>query len=175
MAASHKKVYSKFKEDEQGFYNSRLENEATKRNKYVESRKNNMEGNNQYTKKRSYDQIMTSHMENEDEDVNNIEIGGYRGKEKFKKPTMQELTDFIKEKGYVVNTNTFFNHYESNGWMVGKNKMKSWQAAVANWNSRDKAEKQTKAAPVHKNPDYINEMTKEYKERMKHGLPARST
>ena len=29
----------------------------------------------------------------------------------------------------------FVNFYESKGWKVGKNPMKSWQAAVRNWNS----------------------------------------
>lgn len=33
----------------------------------------------------------------------------------------------------------FFNHFESNGWMVGgKSKMRNWQAAANNWMSRDK-------------------------------------
>lgn len=27
----------------------------------------------------------------------------------------------------------FFNHYTSNGWMVGKNRMKNWHAAANNW------------------------------------------
>lgn len=30
----------------------------------------------------------------------------------------------------------FINHYESNGWLVGKNKMKDWKAAVRNWITR---------------------------------------
>ena len=33
--------------------------------------------------------------------------------------------------------NRFINHYESNGWMVGKNRMKNWQATVRNWAARD--------------------------------------
>lgn len=29
----------------------------------------------------------------------------------------------------------FYNHYESNGWKVGQNSMKSWTAAMVNWRS----------------------------------------
>jgi hypothetical protein len=32
--------------------------------------------------------------------------------------------------------NKFFNTYSSKGWMVGKNKMKSWPHAVAGWITR---------------------------------------
>ena len=39
----------------------------------------------------------------------------------------RQITSFTAEK--------FFYHYESNGWMVGKNKMKNWDATLTTWNS----------------------------------------
>jgi hypothetical protein len=33
----------------------------------------------------------------------------------------------------ITESKAFFNHYESNGWMVGKTKMKKWQASVSKW------------------------------------------
>ena len=57
----------------------------------------------------------------------------------FVKPTVEEIAAFCKEKNYGVNAQTFFNYYEANGWKVGRNAMKSWQAAVQNWNTREKA------------------------------------
>lgn len=36
-----------------------------------------------------------------------------------------------------MSAEAFFNHYEANGWMVGRNKMKNWKAAVAQWNARE--------------------------------------
>ena len=57
----------------------------------------------------------------------------------FVKPTVEEIEAFCKEKKYTVNAQQFFNYYESNGWKIGRNAMKSWQAAVQNWNTRDKA------------------------------------
>ena len=59
----------------------------------------------------------------------------------FVKPTVEEIAALCKEKKYTVNAQQFFNYYESNGWKIGRNAMKSWQAAVQNWNTRDKANK----------------------------------
>ena len=58
---------------------------------------------------------------------------------RFVKPTVDEIAAYCKEKGYTINPQHFFNYYESNGWRVGKNPMKSWQAAVTSWNARDKS------------------------------------
>ena len=57
----------------------------------------------------------------------------------FVKPTVEEITAYCKEKNYNVNAQQFFSYYESNGWKIGRNPMKSWQAAVQNWNTREKA------------------------------------
>lgn len=57
----------------------------------------------------------------------------------FVKPTVEEIAAYCKEKNYNVNAQQFFNYYESNGWKIGRNAMKSWQAAVQNWNAREKA------------------------------------
>ena len=51
----------------------------------------------------------------------------------FVKPTVEEITDFCKEKKININVKKFFLHYESNGWHVGKSPMKSWKAAVQKW------------------------------------------
>lgn len=52
-------------------------------------------------------------------------------------PTLSEVSEVFASKVELAVAETeaprFFNHYESNGWMVGKNKMKSWQSAVNNW------------------------------------------
>jgi|TARA_R100000152_G_C6743073_1_gene166805 hypothetical protein len=63
-------------------------------------------------------------------------------KKRFKKPTLEEVNLYCKERNNNVSAETFINFYESKDWYVGKNKMKSWKAAVRNWESRDKS-KQT--------------------------------
>jgi tRNA splicing endonuclease len=55
----------------------------------------------------------------------------------FQKPTIEELKNYIAEKKYSVNAQKFYHHYESNGWMVGKNKMKKWKSAVVKWENSD--------------------------------------
>jgi len=56
----------------------------------------------------------------------------------FLKPTIEEIQNYIHEKSYSVDANRFIDFYESKGWMVGKNKMADWKAAVRNWQQRDK-------------------------------------
>ena len=55
----------------------------------------------------------------------------------FTPPTLEEVKDYVSEKGYTIDPVKFWNFYESKGWMVGKNKMKKWKAAVANWASTE--------------------------------------
>ena len=51
----------------------------------------------------------------------------------FKKPTIEEVTEYCNERNKGVNPNKWYYFYESKGWMVGKNKMKDWKAAVITW------------------------------------------
>ena len=51
----------------------------------------------------------------------------------FIKPTLKELTEYIETENAGINAAQFINHYESNGWKVGRNKMKDWKAAVGTW------------------------------------------
>lgn len=56
---------------------------------------------------------------------------------RFQKPTLEQLN--IKADLIGLSTtevDKFWNYYESNGWKVGKNPMKSWPAALQNWLSR---------------------------------------
>jgi hypothetical protein len=57
----------------------------------------------------------------------------------FVKPTIQEVDDYIRSQGYSGFTGQqFIDHYTANGWKVGRNPMKDWQAATRNWNSRSR-------------------------------------
>lgn len=53
--------------------------------------------------------------------------------EPFKKPTLEEVRSYIRENGYSVNPDLFFNNYEAVGWKVGEADMKDWRAAVRKW------------------------------------------
>ena len=53
---------------------------------------------------------------------------------RFKPPCLADVSEYVKEKGYTgFDCERFIDFYESKGWMVGKNKMKDWKAAVRNW------------------------------------------
>lgn len=54
-------------------------------------------------------------------------------KPRFKPPSLEELQAFLREKNSPVDAKAFHAFYESNGWMVGRNRMKSWKAAVVTW------------------------------------------
>ena len=51
----------------------------------------------------------------------------------FKKPTLEEVKEYCKERNNNVDAELFINYYESNGWKVGKNSMKDWKACVRTW------------------------------------------
>lgn len=61
---------------------------------------------------------------------------------RFCPPTREEVLIYCKEKGYEVDVERFVDYYTSNGWMVGKNKMKDWRACVRNWNRTDSGKRQ---------------------------------
>ena len=52
---------------------------------------------------------------------------------KFTPPTIDEVKAHCSDKGIDLDAESFCAHYESNGWLVGKNKMKSWTAAITTW------------------------------------------
>ena len=52
---------------------------------------------------------------------------------RFTPPTLEEVEDYINEKGYNIKASKFIDYYTSNGWKVGKNPMKDWKAAVRSW------------------------------------------
>jgi len=52
---------------------------------------------------------------------------------RFVPPTLDQVIYYCNERLNNVDSNKFIDHYTSNGWMVGKNKMKDWKAAVRTW------------------------------------------
>jgi hypothetical protein len=66
----------------------------------------------------------------------------YSNKGSFKKPTIDEIILYCGKRDNNIRGAEFYDFYESKGWMVGKNKMKDWKAAVRTWEQR-KYKKQT--------------------------------
>ncbi|MGA2407739.1 MAG: Lin1244/Lin1753 domain-containing protein [Bacteroidales bacterium] len=72
---------------------------------------------------------------------NNIKQNSIKENKTIKKfknipPSLDEIKLRIEERKIESFTaESFYAHYESNGWMVGKSKMKNWDAALSTWNN----------------------------------------
>lgn len=75
---------------------------------------------------------------------------------RFIQPSVDEVRDYIAEKGYSFSPEAFVAFYDSNGWMVGKNKMKSWKSACVTWAERDRGQtnENGKSAYQQRNEDF---------------------
>lgn len=59
-------------------------------------------------------------------------------KVRFSPPSVEAVETYCKNSGYDVDAKSFIDFYQSKGWMVGKNPMKDWGAAVRGWASRNR-------------------------------------
>lgn len=82
-------------------------------------------------------------------------------KKRFVKPTVEEVKQYCIERNNYVNSEQFYDYYESNGWKVGKNAMKDWKACVRTWerNGYDKPikKKNNKQDALNDMRDLMNE------------------
>ncbi len=89
-----------------------------------------------------------------------INIEKINKKEKLIIPTIEKIDEhmnqYIVGKGLQVNTmsdaESFFMYYESNGWYVGKNKMKCWKSAATGWVARKYIQKNAYSYNVKQEP-----------------------
>lgn len=54
----------------------------------------------------------------------------------FKKPTVNDIKEYCLERNNGIDSETFFDFYESKNWLIGKNKMKNWKACIRTWEKR---------------------------------------
>ena len=80
----------------------------------------------------------TNNNDNNDNNIYNNKNA--RARERFVAPTIDEVRAYCTERNNSVDAQRFVDYYTANGWMVGKNKMKNWQAAVRTWERQGTAE-----------------------------------
>ena len=68
---------------------------------------------------------------------------------RFTPPTIDEVRAHCVEKGYTFDPEAFYAFYESKGWKVGRNPMKSWVAACVTWQKRQEGEVKQSAGDVY--------------------------
>jgi hypothetical protein len=61
--------------------------------------------------------------------INTIPIGNGA----FSPPSIQDVEDYTSTRSTPIDSERFVDFYQSKGWLIGKNKMKDWKAAVRNW------------------------------------------
>jgi hypothetical protein len=63
-----------------------------------------------------------------------------KDKDKYRNvpPSIEEVKLRIEERQIKnIDIETFFSHYEANGWKVGKNKMQNWDSALTYWTKNE--------------------------------------
>lgn len=55
---------------------------------------------------------------------------------RFTPPTLEEVVAYCRERNNGIDPQRFIDFYSAKGWMIGKNKMKDWKAAVRTWEKR---------------------------------------
>lgn len=53
-------------------------------------------------------------------------------------PRLEDVADYCSQRNNNIDPQTFIDFYESKGWLIGKEKMKDWQASVRTWEKRHK-------------------------------------
>ena len=79
--------------------------------------------------------VLTKMLKSNNTSINNNSINN---KGKFKIPTIIKIKEYCIERNNNIDADAFFDSYESKGWMVGRNKMKSWKACVRTWETNQK-------------------------------------
>ena len=76
---------------------------------------------------------------------------------RFVKPTYDELKAYANEIGFFpFDPQAFLDHYDSNGWKVGRTSMKDWHAALRTWKRKREEQRSMQATPTtHSRPKIL--------------------
>lgn len=64
-------------------------------------------------------------------------------------PSVDEIKAYCTERNNNIQAQYFYDYNSARGWMVGKNKMKDWKAAIRTWENNDKQRAEEKK-PIYK-------------------------
>ena len=105
-------------------------------NNYCIYQSSDTQSDMQATDKRHSNDILTTTIE-EKKEVKNIKKEEPKGsKKKFEPPSVEDVRTYCKERHNGIDAQSFVDFYTSKDWMVGKNRMKDWKAAVRTWERR---------------------------------------
>ena len=110
-------------------------------------RQNGLRGGRPKTKENQTEPNETKENQNEPnesrKEKKRNEMKGKETKEvkRFTPPTLQEVTEYCRERRNTVNPQRFIDFYASKGWKVGNQPMKDWRACVRTWEQRETSQK----------------------------------
>jgi uncharacterized protein YdaU (DUF1376 family) len=67
-------------------------------------------------------------------------IKGNKIKEDTVPPKIEWVKEYCSQRGDKVDADNWYSFYSAKGWMIGKNKMVDWKAAVRTWEKNNKEE-----------------------------------
>jgi len=68
----------------------------------------------------------------------NVEKADKPPRARFIPPTVEEVAEYVKQRGSKVDPQGFIDFYAAKGWLIGKTPMKDWKAACRNAESWDR-------------------------------------
>ena len=98
-----------------------------------------------------------------DKDIEIEKRENRENRKRFIPPTLEEVTNYCYERGNNIDPQQFIDYYTSNGWLVGKNKMKDWKACIRTWEKREGYKQTTKPTKAQELDDFYA-MAKEWAE-----------
>ena len=119
-----------------GFQITWVAESILKRRNYSDSRRKNRISKSKIISS-SYDPHMENENENENEIVIDTEKGITKGKNKFVPPSLDQVINYCNGRQNNVDPVKWLNFYQAKDWMIGKNKMKDWKAAVRTWENNN--------------------------------------
>jgi len=70
----------------------------------------------------------------------------------FVRPTVEQVAEYVKERGSPVDPEAFVAFYESKGWKVGTAPMRNWKQAIITWEKRSETTDRTARDAVFEQP-----------------------
>ena len=83
---------------------------------------------------------------------NTFNIGEGKKSKEIVPPDYEEAKKYYQEKQYNFGFDNWFYYYESKGWMIGKNKVKSWKATMKTWSLNRKKDTSSQSNPIKEEP-----------------------
>ena len=128
---------------------------------------NNLETSFQKIKKLDCEKFDTNNNNINSNKNNNKEIY----KERFVKPTLEQVEEYCKQRNSSVDPKVFFEYFETGNWIDSKgNKVKNWKQKIITWEKQNKPKQQKELPNWFDKEQDIKIITKQEEEEMENIL-----